>query len=174
MTRMERIKVKYEASKVKAKERAAKLKENVSTFVSEHPGVIVGIAVIGAGIGIFVRSGNSKPDSIYISPSEDNDYAGMIQSGKSETGNEDEIDFIPAKNESDESRKEALKKLWEEEYKENWDKVNACAESLDLKVGEMFIIEDWKAYANEPWYNGDRKPIVSHLVNDSGVYPPDE
>ena len=172
MTRMERIKAKYEATKVKAKEKAAKLKENVSTFVSEHPGVIVGIAVVGAGIGIFMRSGNSKPESIYIPPSEDNDYAGMVQSGKSESGDDEEIDFIPAKDESDESRKEALKKLWEEEYKENWDKVYDLANSLDLKYGEMFMIEDSKQYADEPWYDG--KPIVSHLVNNKGIYPPDE
>ena len=60
-----------------------------------------------------------------------------------------------------------FKEFWEQNYKDNWDEVVECAKRLELKPGEMFIIEDPSAYGN------DTEPIISHLVNGSGLYPPD-
>ena len=174
MTHREYMKMKAKEAKDKAKEKAIQAKEAIEGFVAKHPKVfIIGSLAVGTGLLLLcTNESNSGSNDNSALPEPDNDYAGMIQKGLSESGDTDKIEFIPAKNESDESHKNALKKLWEEEYKDNWDKVNACASSLDLKMGEMFIIEDSKQYADEPWYDG--LPIVSHLVNNSGVYPPDD
>ena len=62
---------------------------------------------------------------------------------------------------------------WDEKYRENYDAVVAFANTLNLYDGEMFIIEDQKQYINDnnfPTMDKDH-PIVSHLVNDTGVYP---
>ena len=62
---------------------------------------------------------------------------------------------------------------WNEKYRENYDAVVAFANTLNLYDGEMFIIEDQKQYINDnnfPTMDKDH-PIVSHLVNDTGVYP---
>lgn len=62
---------------------------------------------------------------------------------------------------------------WDEKYRENYDAVVALANSLNLYNGEMFIIEDQKQYINNDNFVGMDKdhPIVSHLVNNTGVYP---
>lgn len=173
MTRMERIRMKYEEAKTKTKETAVKVKNKVSVFVSQHPRTVVGLVAVGTGLGVLIRYMGNNSDAAAVSSTQDeNNYAGMVQKGLSEDGNEDTIDYIPAKNENDESEKDAFKKLWEENYKDNWDKVVSFADTLDMKSGEMFIIEDSKQYADEPWYDG--KPIVSHLVDNCGMYPPDE
>ncbi len=180
MTRMEylnakaKTKAKVREKVEKAKERAMRAKAAVSDFVSKHPGVVIGTVVLGTGVGMFLRGLNSNDQSYYIppDPQSDNNYAGMVQKGLSEDGNEETINYIPAKNENDESEKEAFKKLWEENYKENWDKVVSFADTLDLKPGEMFMIEDSKQYADEPWYDG--KPVISHLVDNYGIYPPED
>ena len=62
---------------------------------------------------------------------------------------------------------------WDEKYRENYDAVVALANSLNLYNGEMFIIEDQKQYINDDNFQTMDKdhPIVSHLVNNTGVYP---
>lgn len=62
------------------------------------------------------------------------------------------------------------------QYEENWNKVNAFAETLNLLPGESFIIEDAEQYRDcTDLVNCDfSKPIVSHLVYNEGIYPPEE
>lgn len=62
---------------------------------------------------------------------------------------------------------------WDEKYRENYDAVVAFANTLNLYDGEMFIIEDQKQYIDDDnFVNMDKDhPIVSHLVNNTGVYP---
>lgn len=62
---------------------------------------------------------------------------------------------------------------WDEKYRENYDAVVAFANSLNLFNGEMFIIEDQKQYIDDDTFADLDKnhPIVSHLVNNTGVYP---
>ena len=57
---------------------------------------------------------------------------------------------------------------WDEKYRENWDEVNKFAEHLDLYTGEAFMIEDPKQFDVE-----SDKPIISHLVDGEGCYPPE-
>lgn len=56
----------------------------------------------------------------------------------------------------------------EEDYRESWNAVNSLAETLDLKAGEEYIITAPGTYV------GQDKLAVSHLVDGTGVYPPDE
>ena len=57
---------------------------------------------------------------------------------------------------------------WDEKYFENWKAVNEFANHLNLYSGESFIIED------PAQFNIDSEnPIVSHLINGDGCYPPE-
>ena len=62
---------------------------------------------------------------------------------------------------------------WDEKYRENYDAVVAFANTLNLYDGEMFIIEDQKQYIDDDTFADLDKnhPIVSHLINSTGVYP---
>lgn len=64
----------------------------------------------------------------------------------------------------------------EEEYRETYDKVTEFANSLTLKLGEGYYIEDRTQYYDTDWYKGpkDGTPSVSHMIDGWGVYPPDE
>lgn len=65
---------------------------------------------------------------------------------------------------------------WPEGMLEQYYKVKEFAETLDLKEGECYYIDDSKQYALNDWYKGrmDGKPIVSHLINGEGLYPEDK
>lgn len=67
------------------------------------------------------------------------------------------------------------KEEWKK-YEDNWNKVNAFAETLTLLPGESFIIEDAEQYRDFSDFSqcDFSKPIVSHLVYNEGVYPPEE
>ena len=57
---------------------------------------------------------------------------------------------------------------WDDKYLENWKAVNEFANHLNLYSGESFIIED------PVQFNIDSDhPIVSHLINGDGCYPPE-
>lgn len=55
----------------------------------------------------------------------------------------------------------------EEDYRENWDIVNGVARGLDLKQGEEYIITAPGTYV------GQDELTISHMVNGTGVYPPE-
>ena len=156
------IKEKFEAVKAKAKEKfevvkekASNVADNILSFIADHPTlstvIVIGACVAGSAVSSAVKA--SKEPSI------------AIDSGESEetmTYPEDDEEF---------------RRLWETEYKDTYDKVTAFAETLDLKRGETYIIEDQKQYI----LNGTAgpkmdpsKPIVSHLVDNCGLYPPEE
>ena len=64
---------------------------------------------------------------------------------------------------------------WDEKYRDNFNAVKDFANTLNLFEGEMFIIEDQKQYAGtDTFMNLDEEhPIVSHLIDGTGVYPND-
>ena len=78
--------------------------------------------------------------------------------------NDEKIYLDPAESESTGS----LKEIWDKYYKDNWDEVVECVKRLNLAPGEMFIIEDPTQFENT------NEPVISHLVNNYGVYPPEE
>lgn len=56
----------------------------------------------------------------------------------------------------------------EEDYRESWDAVNSLAGTLNLKPGEEYIITAPGTYV------GQDELAVSHMIDGTGVYPPDE
>ena len=55
---------------------------------------------------------------------------------------------------------------WKEEYRNTYDLVKEFASGLELKDGEAYTIEH-----NSEWSDDN---IVSHMIDETGVYPPDE
>jgi len=64
---------------------------------------------------------------------------------------------------------------WDEKYRDNFNAVKDFANTLNLFEGEMFIIEDQKQYAGTDTFMDldEDHPIVSHLIDGTGVYPND-
>lgn len=67
---------------------------------------------------------------------------------------------------------------WDEKYRYNYDRVREFAKTLDLFEGESFMIEDQKQFLSDPasyYANMDpTMPVVSHMVWNEGVYPPED
>lgn len=84
-----------------------------------------------------------------------------------------DIDLEPEEDDLEEAVSEKKKmpdyltKGWNESYRAGWDAVNDLAKSLVLRDHETYMIERNDEY-------GDGENIVSHLVDNFGVYPPDE
>jgi hypothetical protein len=133
-----------------------------------------GCALVG-GVCYNIYKNNAK-NATYTSveqPIEKNPYCGMIQSTTNMGVDRDDISFQPGNRNT---TKESLKEIWERDYKDNWDEVIECAKRLNLKPGEMFIIEDQKQFVGDPAFPDldPNRALVSHLVDDYGVYPPED
>lgn len=132
-----------------------------------------GVTVIGGGMYYISKKVDNDNSYTTIIPADDkNKYLGMvsnyehdpIKQAAMDLDNDEKIYF----DSSDADSTGSLKEIWEEFYKDNWDEVSECAKRLSLKPGEMFIIEDPTQYGDST------EPIISHLVNNTGVYPPEE
>lgn len=135
--------------------------------------VLIGLGIAafgGACYGIYKNSMNSIDNITLGNGDQTNNYAGMIQASAT---NGDNPTFTPGNRATSE---ESLKEIWERDYKDNWDEVIECAKRLNLKAGEVFIIEDQKQFLGDPRYPDvdPNRAIVSHMVDDYGVYPPKE
>lgn len=72
---------------------------------------------------------------------------------------------------------EACTKNWNEElYRENWNKIHEFCKDLKLQKGEAYCIEDTQQYYDLDWYEGRRDGgvVISHMVDYTGCYPPNE
>ena len=69
----------------------------------------------------------------------------------------------------DYSTDEWLSRYWKEDYRDDWNRVNDFAKTLDLEEGESYIIEDNRQYGVD-----DDGPVVSHMIYGEGCYPPKE
>lgn len=56
---------------------------------------------------------------------------------------------------------------WKEEYRDNWNLVHEFSDKLELEPGESYMIERMSD-------DETGKNVVSHMVDYTGVYPPDE
>lgn len=121
-------------------------------FAKEHPEetmyILIGGAIVGCAVGVA------------ISKKKQND----IQCEQLSKTLEDIA--------KDYEKKE---KTWNELYKETWDKVNEFAKTLKLQPGEMYIIEDQMQFQGDDYYSevDFSMPVVSHLVFNETIYPPD-
>ena len=62
-----------------------------------------------------------------------------------------------------------LTRNWKESYRENWDKVNAFAKTLELEDGEEYYIT-----GPNTWVGQTDKVVVSHLIYGDCAYPPED
>ena len=140
-----------------------KFKEKVKKFWQEHKvGIIIGGVVTGTII------------------------IGCIVSAKKDDDDDFEYDFFEDSRLPDESEStckvdsvftdDFCTRNWNEElYRENWDKVNEFAKTLNLQKGESYILDDSQQFYDEPWYDEEKDGhvIVSHMLNGDGCYPPE-
>lgn len=136
------------------KEKLKNLKERAVEFYKEHK---TGVIAAGIGIGTFALGSYAT-------------YRMMQNNGDDESV--PELDY-------DETVEEVVEDPYrwnEEEYRETYDRVREFADTLNLKCGESYIIDDCKQYYDSDWYKGrtDDKPIVSHMLYGTGVYPDEE
>ena len=129
------------------KEKLIKAKNKVVNFVEEHPKITAALVFMGMITTCAVVSATRSNDGMTLE-----DYA------------------LLEEKEDEKERQE-----WKQ-YEENWNKVNEFAETLKLLPGESFIIEDPEQYRDCTDFSqcDFSKPIVSHLVYNEGVYPPEE
>lgn len=135
--------------------------------------VLIGLGIAALGgvcYGIYKNSMNSINNITLGNDNQTSNYLGMIQASADDGEN---ATFTPGNRATTE---ESLKDIWERDYKDNWDEVMECAKRLNLKAGEMFIIEDQKQFIGDPQFPDldPNRAIVSHLVDNYGVYPPKE
>lgn len=66
--------------------------------------------------------------------------------------------------------------VWDEKYRDEYNKVIDFAKTLNLVEGESYIIEDQKQYIEDGCFPAmdETIPIVSHMIFGTGVYPPED
>ena len=131
------IKEKFKAAKTKVKETAKKAKEKTIDFCDTHPNVIPGIAIVGAVIGTVI-AGKAAVDK---------SMSGMCEVSDANYSNKQvELgDGLLMRVSGGEANKtDYYKSRWEEEAKEDFDKVRACASSLNMREGDLYVIETEK------------------------------
>lgn len=64
---------------------------------------------------------------------------------------------------------------WSEDYRENWNKVNAFADDLVLAPRESYWLEEASGYEHSENFAVNKNNIVvSHMIDYDGAYPPEE
>ena len=125
---------------------------NIKDWYDEHKTVVkaVGIGLGGAAIGgLAIYAGykaneakNTKPTTI------------------PQLASDDEVKQV---------HDDILTRNWKESYRENWDKVNAFAKTLELEDGEEYYIT-----GPNTWAGQTDKVVVSHLIYGDCAYPPED
>ena len=166
----EKFKEKVDDAVDKAEEVADKTVGKVFDFMSEHPTLtvmgVVGAAMIPAWI-ITVKGAKERQEhwiqacnayTASLSQNDDKESDWINEIAKTEAQKQIELEI---------SRKSTdIFNNWKEDYRNNWDRVNEFAKSLDLVEGESFMIEEGSQYDCDG-------TIVSHLINGEGCYPPE-
>lgn len=147
-------------------------KAKIKEFNEKHPklssAIIKTQAVIGVGLifGVTYAAGynNGQKDLVNNIKAEYDKRYGRNDSSESVSYDSFNKEF-----------NNPYTKGWKEDYRENYNKVCDFANTLDLVKGEEFVISDTKQFENESWFEGDAsKPVVSHMINGDGCYPPEE
>ena len=166
------------------KERWLKAKEKTLIFLRKHSaGIIVGglvISGIGIGVSIGIEIGQGKERKRV------NDWIESRESYLLEKLEEEraplEIDELNS-NEPDNNEANTEDTIadgddipfwsrgWSEDlYREDYEKVKALANELNLHPGESWFIEEASQFGDLE----EAKPVISHMINGTGVYPPNE
>lgn len=153
-------------TKKKALEIGTKAKEKACVFICNHPYISTGAALV---IGFMLNEAmhSDQPDYALDRKTMETmmDAYDYEQNECNRPGRAIEIEH---------GMRTSLTSGWTEEYRASYDKVKAFADELPMVKGEMFIIEPASTYSDDEWFVGDpNKPVVSHLINGDGCYPPE-
>ena len=159
------FKEKFVETKEKATRKIREWKDKAINWAIDHPGAVVGILIGGAAFGGLVKAANDYQKELEYWQRVEQDENFHAKPQIPEEG-ENVVDlsnyYISTKP----------KPQWDEKYREQWDRVVDFAKTLDLEDGEAYYIEDQKQYKES---GVDQSvPVISHMVDNWGVYPPEE
>lgn len=151
--------IKYKHDE-KFKEKVDDVVDKAADFAADHP--ILTTAVFASVVMVPIMAVRKAMDPAFNWPDEDDDTNEdsdwINEIAKTEAKKQIELEI---------SRKSTdIFNNWKEDYRDNWDRVNEFAKSLDLVEGESFMIEEGSQYDCDG-------TIVSHLINGEGCYPPE-
>lgn len=132
------------------KEKLKNMGKNILTFAEEHPELTAALLFGGILGGCAI--------------------AGAVRDRKDQRYIREGLECCLDKIQENERKKEEWKL-----YEYNWNLVNEFAKHIKLRPGEMFVLEDPEQYRDCTDYSqiDFSMPIVSHLVWNEGVYPPE-
>lgn len=181
----EKFKEKVDIVAEKVEEKTDKAMTKFSNFAAKHPGLTMVTVMTAIMVpGWIVSYAGAKQRQNMIN-NELNWYCEeMHKNGTGADSNEfkDILKnpsnyLIVSKDEWNSCQKQTIEECepreeifsnWDEKYRENWDEVNKFAKHLNLYSGEAFTIEDPSQFDIDSDH-----PIVSHLVDGDGCYPPE-
>lgn len=167
------FKEKLVETKEKATRKAREWKDKAVNWAIDHPGAIVGILIGGATLGGLVKAANDyqKELEYWQRVEQDENFHARPQIPE-ETEDENVVDLSNYYISTSHGNTVQPKPQWDEKYREQWDRVVDFAKTLNLEDGEAYYIEDQKQYKES---GVDQSvPVISHLVDNWGVYPPAE
>ena len=132
------------------KEKLKNMGKNILTFAEEHPELTAALLFGGILGGCAI--------------------AGAVRDRKDQKYIHEGLERYLDKIQENERKKEEWKL-----YEDNWNLVNEFAKHIKLLPGEMFVLEDPEQYRDCTDFSqvDFSMPIVSHLVWNEGVYPPE-
>ena len=173
----EKFKEKVDDVVDKAEEVADKTVGKVFDFMSEHPTLtvmgVVGAAMIPAWI-ITAKGAKERQEhwiqacdayTASLSQNDDKESDWINEIAKTEAQKQIELENIKA-----EQTKKTISIFdnWKEDYRDSFDEVTELSKRITLHPGESYMIEEPRQFGLDT----DR-PIVSHLINGTGCYPPE-
>lgn len=147
--------IKYKNDQ-KFKEKVDTVVDKAADFASDHP--ILTTVAFTTAVMVPVMAFRAAIDPVYNVPHDY--YENNVDPNK--------YTVVPKEEPKVEKAKDPWTSNWDEKYREKWDKVNEFAKTLDLDEGESFWIDEPSQYDVE-----SDEPIVSHMINGSGCYPPE-
>ncbi len=179
------------------KERWEKAKEKTFNFLNEHieeivvGGLFIGGIAIGAAIGYDIGRGEERKriltwidgrEKYLLEKLEEKErMLPMIEETEEEERMPPMIEEVDDEETDEEADTETdipkpvetpfWSRGWSEElYREDYEKVKAFASELNLHPGESWFIEDQSQYSD----SDEVKPVIGHMIDGTGVYPPNE
>ena len=138
-----------------------KIKEKISEFYKKHPvGCNVAIGAIGITVLGLIKYKFSHTESVDEEIVEI-PFEYMKEAEEKIADDDIETEIVETESKTINDRYE-----WKEEYREGWNMVHEFSKTLPLIDGESYYIERNSEYSDDP--------IISHMIDDSGVYPPDD
>ena len=188
----EKFKEKVDTVVDKAEEKADKTLCKAGDFINKHPGLFTMSILAITTIPCVIHAANAdkrRQEMIQRAYEEFQDYSDeecdrinktAMEAAKqkiSEHYGDDDVDLsnylVVPKSDYEKYQKayESTSKNdsdWREEYRDNFNEVTELAKRITLAPGESFMIEEPRQFGLDT-----DQPVVSHLINGTGCYPPE-